>query len=152
MVIANVAISIHKPTLFVHQTTSLINLLALVGEYGSPCPVVVEVSLNHQWVEVELLHTERSRHLPPLVHVFLREHLLVLIVLKDVAVDRIQEIPALVDSTAVLVDVLAVLILQQDDATLLVPVELSQDVALVEVPLLRIWRHLHHWLHLVELL
>lgn len=143
--IDDAALSVAQPPFPVHGPPQLVNklpLFALLNEGLLGASVQQEVAAKLEGVEVVALHAEGSGDLASFVDFVLLEHLLLLVLLNDVACRRVNQVPALVHAPALLIDVVAVFVLEQDKVPLLVDIEVAQDVVLVEAALPSVGRHL----------
>ena len=103
-------------------------------------------------VEVELLNAEGSWYLTLLVDLGAVEHLLLRVVLEDVARLCVLEITPRIRPLTGLVHMMTFAILKDDNVASLVSVELTQDVAHVEGSIVRVRWHLHRMKHLSKVL
>jgi len=121
------------PAVIVYASCLLINVETLVGLHQDRFTIrVVKVSQNLMGVEVVLFDGEEAGDFSTLVHIFSREHRLTVHVLDDVVCLGVSQVTTLVHSSPALVVLSSIFVLQNDDVTLVVTVEFSKYVVLVE--------------------
>mmetsp|Transcript_13465 Transcript_13465/g.18429 ORF Transcript_13465/g.18429 Transcript_13465/m.18429 type:complete len:311 (-) Transcript_13465:4071-5003(-) len=103
-------------------------------------------------VEVEFFDAEGGRHFALIIHVLLTEHLLLRVVLQDVASRWVLQVAAYIRRLPSLVDVVTLTILEDNDVATLIAIELAQDVVYVKGAMVGIRGHLHWVCWLVEVL
>jgi hypothetical protein len=116
------------------------------------CRVFLEIEVTKEimWVEVVPFNAVWGRDLATLIDFCLVEHRLLTVVLDDVTVG-VTEVPTLVRWLAILVDTISLSILQDDNVALIITIEVTKDVVLVEVPGIVVWRDLDSWVAVLEL-
>ena len=151
--------SLHQPPKSVHSAAPLVHVESLLGlkqlRYGSPtATIILEVDITHQImrVEIELFETEGRRHFPFFVYVGGIEELLLGVVLEHVPCLRVGQVASNVGRLAQFIDVIALIVLEDDDVSSIVPIELSQDVMHVERPIVSVRGHVNWMLLLFKVL
>jgi hypothetical protein len=71
-------------------------------------------------------------------------------VFDDITVS-IAEVTTLVSGLAILVNTIALGILQDNNVALIIAIEITEDIVLVEVPGIVVWRDLDSWVTVLEL-
>jgi hypothetical protein len=110
----------------------------------------VKVTEEVMRVEVESFNAVWSRNLTTLIDFFLVEHLSFSMALDDVTVS-ISEVPALVRWLAINVNTVSLRICEDNNVTFLITLKISEDIVLVEISGIVVWRALDCWVTVLEL-
>lgn len=160
MLVYDMAVAaLNKPAEAVDSAALLINIEALLGlqklwNSAASALIVLELKVAHEVVrvEVEFFNAERSRYFTLVIDIIRAEHLLLSVVLEDVAGGGVLEVTANVSLLASLVNVVALTILEHNNVATLIAVQLTQDVIDVEGAVVGVGRHLYGMSWLVKVL
>lgn len=99
-------------------------------------------------VEIMLLDTVRSGYFTTVIHFGLIEHLPLSVVIEDVA-RLVHKVTTFVSGVTILILNIAFIILEYDNVTLIIAIEVSENITLVEISLVHERRDID-WLGLVS--
>jgi hypothetical protein len=99
-------------------------------------------------VEIMLLDTVRSGYFTTVIHIGLIEHLPLSVVIEDVA-RLVHKVTTFVSGVTILILNVAFIILEYDNVTLIIAIEVSENITLVEISLVHERRDID-WLGLVS--
>jgi hypothetical protein len=125
-------------------------LLLVCGTATRGIFLEVKVTKEVMWVEVVPFNAIWCRDLATVIDFVLVEHLLLAVSLDDVAVG-ISEVPALVRCLTIIINSVALRICENNNVALFIAIEVSEDIVLVEVSGIVVWRHLDCWVTVLEL-
>lgn len=151
--------ALYKPAEAVDPTALLVNIEVLLGlkklwDRATSALIILELKVAHKVVrvKVEFFDTEWRRYFTLVIDIVRAEHLLLGMVLKDVATSGVLEVTTNVSLLSSLVNVVALTILEDNDIASLITVKLSEDIVDVKSAGIGVGRHLHRVCRLVEVL
>lgn len=139
------------------SSSSTLSAATFTGRFALSCfrvsimtGVFLEVKISHNvmGVEIVLLHTVGRRHFTTVIHLSLVEHFPLSVVVEDVA-GSIHQVTTLVGGISILILDVAFIILEDDNIALFIAVEISKNIALIEVSLVHEGRDIN-WLRLIS--
>jgi len=86
-------------------------------------------------IEIVLLDTIRSGNFTTSVHISFIKHLTLSVVVENVSSGRVHKVTTFISRVSILILDVTFIVLENDNVTLVIPVEVSKDITLIEVSL-----------------
>lgn len=86
-------------------------------------------------IEIVLLDTIRSGNFTAFVHISFIKHLTLSVVVENVSSGRVHKVTTFISRVSILILDVTFIVLENDNVTLVIPVEVSKNITLIEVSL-----------------
>lgn len=86
-------------------------------------------------IEIVLLDTIRSGNFTTFVHISFIKHLTLSVVVENVSSGRVHKVTTFISRVSILILDVTFIVLENDNVTLVIPVEVSKNITLIEVSL-----------------